>query len=106
MMIEGRQCRTERAKVQRKLMCDRRSRPVLTEFYLGALFLSRSTGGPITAKEARSILHGFGDLEKIWVASDTDKEMFRLPDGIWVQFAFFQDCRDAQMVSITLNPCL
>ena len=24
--------------------------------------------------------------------------MFRLPEGIWVQFAYFQDCRDAQMV--------
>ena len=25
--------------------------------------------------------------------------MFRLPEGVWVMFAFFQDCRDAQAVS-------
>lgn len=25
--------------------------------------------------------------------------MFRLPDGIWVKFVYFQDCRDAQAVS-------
>ncbi len=24
--------------------------------------------------------------------------MFRLPEGVWVMFAFFQDCRDAQAV--------
>ena len=29
--------------------------------------------------------------------------MFRLPDGIWVKFVYFQDCRDAQAVSCFLN---
>ena len=71
----------------------------LAKSHPGALFLSRITGGAITEEEAREILRGFGDLEKVWVSSDTDKEMYRLPDGIWVQFAYFQDCRDAQMVT-------
>ncbi len=66
---------------------------------IGSLYLSRVTGGPISEAEAREILAGRGDLENLWHASQTDKEMYRLPDGIWVQFAFFQDCRDAQMVS-------
>lgn len=48
--------------------------------------------------EARQVLTRFGALEKVWYCSQTDREMFRLPEGIWVMFAFFQDCRDAQSV--------
>jgi hypothetical protein len=70
---------------------------------LGSLYLSRSTGGPITESEARRILAGRGDLEKLWHNTATDKEMFRLQEGIWVQFAFFQDARDAQAVGIPEN---
>ena len=66
--------------------------------HLGSLYLSRTAGGPIAEAEARTILAGRGDLEKVWLSSQTDKEMFRLPEGIWVMFAFFQDCRDAQAV--------
>ena len=44
---------------------------------------------------------GYGPLEKLWTSSATAREMFRLPDGIWVTFAFFQDCRDAQAVGLT-----
>ncbi|KAL9118568.1 MAG: hypothetical protein Q9187_004887 [Circinaria calcarea] len=62
----------------------------------GSLYLSRIAGGPISEDEARSVLSRYGALEKIWLCTPTDKEMFRLPDGIWVMFAYFQDCRDAQ----------
>ncbi|MCJ1473431.1 hypothetical protein MMC13_002082 [Lambiella insularis] len=63
--IDGRQCRTERAKAHR------------------SLYLSRVTGGPISEEEAREVLRGFEPFEKIWITSPTDKEMYRLPDGIW-----------------------
>ena len=66
----------------------------------GSLYLSRVTGGPISEDEAREILGRFGALEKVWYCAKTDTEMFLLPEGIWVMFAFFQDCRDAQAVSI------
>ena len=42
----------------------------------------------------------FGALERVWYCTQTDKEMFRLPEGIWIMFAFFQDCRDAHAVSV------
>lgn len=64
----------------------------------GSLYLSRVTGGLVSEAEARHVLSQFGAIEKIWYCSQTDKEMFRLPEGIWVMFAFFQDCRDAQAV--------
>ncbi|KAI4248439.1 MAG: hypothetical protein L6R40_000999 [Gallowayella cf. fulva] len=76
--IDGRPCRTEVAKVNR------------------SLYLSKVTGGAIPEEEARQILSRFGALEKLWYCSQTDMEMFRLPEGVWVMFAFFQDCRDAQ----------
>ncbi|MCJ1386787.1 hypothetical protein MMC17_009914 [Xylographa soralifera] len=76
--IDGRQCRTERAKAHR------------------SLYLSRVTGGPISEDEACDILKDFGPFEKVWVTSPTDKEMYRLPDGVWVMWAYFQGARDAQ----------
>ncbi|KAL9030002.1 MAG: hypothetical protein Q9196_001832 [Gyalolechia fulgens] len=78
LVIDGRPCRTEVAKVNR------------------SLYLSKITGGHIPEHEARQILARFGDVEKLWYCSQTDKEMFRLPEGVWVMFAFYQDCRDAQ----------
>ncbi|KAL9006147.1 MAG: hypothetical protein Q9188_001116 [Gyalolechia gomerana] len=79
LVIDGRPCRTEVAKVNR------------------SLYLSKITGGYIPEDEARQILARFGDIEKLWYCSQTDKEMFRLPEGVWVMFAFYQDCRDAQV---------
>ncbi|MCJ1288114.1 hypothetical protein MMC26_007469 [Xylographa opegraphella] len=76
--IDGRQCRTERAKAHR------------------SLYLSRVTGGAISEEEACDILKDFGPFEKVWVTSPTDKEMYRLPDGVWVMWAYFQGARDAQ----------
>ena len=70
----------------------------LTSTNVGSLYLSRITGGYISAAEARQALARFGALEKVWYCSQTDKEMFRLPEGVWVMFAFFQDCRDAHAV--------
>ncbi|KAL8772028.1 MAG: hypothetical protein Q9209_002693 [Squamulea sp. 1 TL-2023] len=78
LLIDGRACRTEVAKVNR------------------SLYLSKVTGGAIAEDEARQVLARFGAIEKLWYCSQTDLEMFRLPEGIWVMFAFFQDCRDAQ----------
>ncbi|MCJ1396270.1 hypothetical protein MMC18_009159 [Xylographa bjoerkii] len=76
--IDGRQCRTERAKAHR------------------SLYLSRVTGGPIPEDEACEVLKDFGPFEKVWITSPTDKEMYRLPDGVWVMWAYFQGARDAQ----------
>ena len=56
------------------------------------------TGGPISEDEACDILQDFGPFEKVWVTSPTDKEMYRLPDGVWVMWAYFQGARDAQNV--------
>ena len=61
--------------------------------------MSKVSGGPISETEAREVLSRHGPIESVWLCSQTDKEMFRLPDGIWVKFVYFQDCRDAQAVS-------
>ena len=73
---------------------------VLSANSSGSLYLSKVTGDPISEEEARQIMGRYGALERVWFCTQTDKEMFRLPEGIWIMFAFFQDCRDAQAVSI------
>lgn len=67
-------------------------------FATGALYLSRITGGHISEEEANEVLDGFGPLEKIWIATPTDKEMYRLPEGVFVMWEFFQGARDAYNV--------
>ncbi len=96
-LIDGRPCRTERAKVNRECH-PRRSSIFANSCFPGSLFLSKISGGPITEDEARRVLEPYGAIEKLWYNTQTDKEMFRLPEGIWVMFAYFQDCRDAQAV--------
>ena len=100
MLINGRPCRTEVAKVNRKeVTLDlRRSALLWHSWTAGSLYLSRVSGGPISETEARDVLSRHGPIESVWLCSQTDKEMFRLPDGIWVKFVYFQDCRDAQAV--------
>lgn len=101
--VDGRPCRTEVAKVNRELSWE----PAVShrEFNQspGSLYLSKVTGGSISESEAHQALSRFGALEKVWFCSQTEKEMFRLPEGIWVMFAFFQDCRDAQAVRSPLG---
>ena len=70
---------------------------------VGSLYLSKVTGEPIAEHEARQIMCRFGALERVWFCTQTDKEMFRLPEGIWIMFAFFQDCRDAQAVRLCVH---
>ncbi|KAI9798538.1 MAG: hypothetical protein M1825_005319 [Sarcosagium campestre] len=77
-LIDGRPCRTEPAKVNR------------------SLYLSKLTGGPIAKEEAERVLEVFGQIDRLWWSSPTEREMYQLPDGVWVKYAYFQDCRDAQ----------
>ena len=64
----------------------------------GSLYLSRVTGGPVSEIEACNVLSFYGEIEKVWYASPTEVEIFRLPEGIWVMYKLFQPSRDAQAV--------
>ena len=67
--------------------------------------MSKTQGGPVSEGEAREMLNEHGPLESVWSASQTEREMFGLPEGVFVRFAFFDDCRDAQMVSRGSETC-
>ena len=64
----------------------------------GTLILSRIAGGPITEPEVHALLDRYGAIE--WMAPVTvrDQEVHDIPDGVWVKFAYYEDCRDAQIV--------
>ncbi|KAL9100380.1 MAG: hypothetical protein Q9163_004238 [Psora crenata] len=66
-------------------------------FGRGSLFLSKIHGGPVTEEEARKIMAGYGPIETYWFASQTEREMYGLPEGIFLRFAFFDDCRNANV---------
>jgi len=53
-------------------------------------------------QDIRELLAGRGDLDKVWTSTDTEKEVYQLPLGMWVRFFYYQDCQDARAVSWTL----
>ena len=71
-----------------------------TDLGAGALYISRHNGDAVQEDEVRQLLNPFGAIEKVWLPSETDREMYQLPKGIWVRFAYFQDCRDAHAVRL------
>ena len=48
-------------------------------------------------------MDGHGNVETLWYASQTERELFGLPEGIFIRFAFFDDCRDVVTVSQLRN---
>jgi hypothetical protein len=79
-----------------------------TRAQTGALYVSRHNGGPVHENEVIEILKPFGAIESVFYPSETERELYQLPQGLWVRFAFFQDCRDAhtvRMCSIPTGSC-
>lgn len=71
--------------------------------FAGALYVSRHDGREVKQEDVRKLLEPYGSIEKIFVPTETERELFQLPSGMWVRFAYFQDCRDAYAVGVI--PC-
>ena len=61
----------------------------------GSVYVSRIGGGRISEAEVRRVLRNYGPIESLWFSSQTEREMYQLPEGAWVKFAYYQGCRDA-----------
>lgn len=70
--------------------------------YIGTAYLTKVTGGPVGNDEARDVLGQFGAIEEACPTTVADQEMHGLPEGCWVKFRYFMDCKDAVMVSFFL----
>jgi hypothetical protein len=66
---------------------------------IGSVYLTKVTGGPVGNDEAREVLHRFGAIEETCPTTVADQEMHGLPEGCWVKFRYFMDCKDAIAVS-------
>lgn len=55
-------------------------------------------GGYLNTAEVLRILQQYGPIERSWPASETEREMFQLPEGLFVRFTYYDDCRDAKQV--------
>lgn len=81
------------------------------------MYLSRNAGGPVSEVEARTLLSTYGAIEAVWHATETERELNGLPEGmkiangrsrpieltligIWLRFHYFDDFRDAQNVRL------
>ena len=68
---------------------------VLTNKPIGSVYLTKVTGGPVGSDEAREVLRRFGAIEETCPTTIADQEMRGLPEGCWVKFRYFMDCKDA-----------
>ncbi|KAI9888784.1 MAG: hypothetical protein M1814_006289 [Vezdaea aestivalis] len=96
-LIDGRPCRTEPARANRMKLVLPIGSPTDANVQLGSIYMSKLNGGPVSIKEALEELQQFGSIENSWYPSQTDREIYRLPEGIWLKFGFYQACRDAQV---------
>ena len=76
-ILDGRQIRIEQSKVERGLV------------------IYRPDGGFMTEDEAREVLSPFGAVDFLCPTSVLRGRAGHIPDGIYVRFAFYLDCRDA-----------
>ncbi|KAJ9618257.1 hypothetical protein H2203_009173 [Taxawa tesnikishii (nom. ined.)] len=61
-----------------------------------SLFVFKHIGGYLNTAEVLRILQQYGPIERSWPASETEREMFQLPEGLFVRFTYYDDCRDAK----------
>lgn len=65
--------------------------------------MSRLSGEAISNIEAHEVVEAIGPLSRTWKASATEKALYRLAEGIFIEFAFYEDGRNALMVSTCLT---
>ena len=65
---------------------------------IGSVYLTKVTGGPVSDEEARNVLGRFGAIEETCQTTVADQEMHGLPEGCWVKYRYFMDCKDAIQV--------
>jgi hypothetical protein len=68
---------------------------LLTNKPIGSVYLTKVTGGAVGGDEAREVLRRFGAIEETCPTTIADQEMHGLPEGCWVKFRYFMDCKDA-----------
>ena len=78
--------------------------PLDAKVSVGAVCLARLTGGPVHDGEARGVLEAFGAIEETAPVSVADQEATGMPEGIWVKFRYWNDCKDAMVVSQKASP--
>jgi hypothetical protein len=65
---------------------------------MGAVIISKISGAYISEAEARQILSPYGAIDYICPTSAIRGRAVGMPQGIYVRFAFYLDCRDALRV--------
>lgn len=73
---------------------------MLTEYHSkGTVFLFKANGSSISIDQANEFLQSFGPIQKAWIPSDTEQEMFGLPNGVFIRFKYYDHCQEALDVS-------
>ncbi|KAI9819383.1 MAG: hypothetical protein M1826_001132 [Phylliscum demangeonii] len=80
--IHGRPCRTEICRADR------------------VLYLISANGTFVSQERAQELLSRFGPIVQMWPSSYTEREIFKLQQGVWVKFGYYQDYAEALEASL------
>lgn len=61
----------------------------------GSIYLTRRDGTRPLESDVLRLLREYGQISKVWYPTDTERELWGLPRGIWAKFTFWQDYSDA-----------
>lgn len=96
MVVDERKIRTERAQARREYII--RNGDTGSPSRSGEVVLSRIGGGPVSKDEAADLLGHYGPIADMHPTTHAEGRMHGLPEGMWVQFAYYLDFKDALKV--------
>lgn len=65
--------------------------------------MSHIHGRTVSDREARGAVSHIGPLSRIWKPSATEKALYRLSEGVFIEFVYYEDGREALIVSKCLS---
>lgn len=97
-LINGRPCRTEKAKAHREFNSISHQQATVTEFLRGIFFVERKYGPIITPEEVREMMSPYGTITSCYTVSSVERTALNLNEGVIVEFEMYDEGQTASSV--------
>jgi RNA recognition motif-containing protein len=102
-LINGRPCRTEKAKAHRELSSIFNEPVPIAEASRGLFFVERKYGPVVTPEEVRKMMYHFGTITQCYTASGVERAALNLNEGVIVEFEMYDEGQAAFAVSTSFK---
>ncbi|TVY86282.1 Multicopy suppressor of sporulation protein, partial [Lachnellula willkommii] len=94
-LINGRPCRTEKAKAHRELSSIFSPQVTITDILRGLFFVERKYGPIVTPEEVRKMMFRYGTITSCYTASNVERAALNLNEGVIIEFEMYDEGQDA-----------